>query len=71
MIHYRWTDHGPCLFLIHKTSTQARPLVLRLGWGFDADLPLRPWPAAHTTTTPRGRHDTCIAWFGFYVGWTR
>lgn len=71
MIHYRWTNHGPCLFLIRKIRPYARALVLRLGWGFDADLPLRPWPAAHSMTTPRGRHDTCVAWCGFYFGWTR
>jgi len=71
MLHLRWTDHGPCLYLVHKTATQKRPLILRVGWGFDADLPLRPWIAAHLMTTPKGWHDTCIAWCGFYVGWAR
>ena len=53
------------------TVCDERPLMLRLfgvsvGWGWDADVPLRPWPAVG----PRVRTAMwggCFAWFGFFV----
>ena len=47
-----------------------RSIALRLGWGWDAELPLRPWPAVQVHSV--GRHpDWCIACCGFYVGLTK
>lgn len=53
--------------------------IYRVGWGWDADLPLRPWPAAHRKSlesTPgvhrcAVRTDWCAAWFGAYIGVSR
>jgi hypothetical protein len=55
--------------------------IYRLGIGWDKDLPLRPWPKAHTQVrstqpvhTPEGEAiqpmylDWCLAWFGLYIG---
>lgn len=64
-IGWRWTDHGPCLALALAGS-----IGLRIGWGYDADLPLRLWPAAHLGRTPAGRSDLCGAWMGLYIGVT-
>lgn len=60
-----WTTHGPCLYfgLLGRCGA-------RIGWGWDADLPLRPWPATHFGHSPAGRRDLCVAWCGFYVGAT-
>jgi hypothetical protein len=45
------------------------PRVLMIGWGWDRDLPLRPWPAVSRTPTPKGTPATCFAWFGFFITW--
>jgi hypothetical protein len=46
--------------------------ALRIGWGYDSDLPLRPWPAkSRATHTPAGRRDWCAGWCGFYIGITK
>lgn len=53
--------------------------IYRVGWGWDADLPLRPWPAMHRKNlepTPgvharSVRTDWCVAWFGAYIGVSR
>lgn len=43
--------------------------AVRVGWGWDEDLPLRPWPGVHLGYTPSNHNrDLCFAWFGFYVG---
>lgn len=47
-----------------------RALAARVGWGFDDDLPLRPWPSYALTTTRTSR-DLCMGCFGFYVGFSR
>ena len=41
---------------------------LRLGWGYDDDLPLRPWPAIRRNRMLSSALDLCAAWCGFYVG---
>lgn len=42
--------------------------VLTLGWGWDAAVPLRPWPRAWwRKTTPRGNLSWGFAWFGLFV----
>jgi hypothetical protein len=51
-------------------------IVYRLGWGWDGDLPLRPWPACHMTMLERAprvhehaaRQDFCVAFLGLYFG---
>jgi hypothetical protein len=61
---------------LHAAITDGGPLVgvsigrahVRAGWGYDADLPLRPWPAVHRSDRGRLGSDVCAAWFGFYVG---
>lgn len=65
MIHARtgWCDHGPVVLVV-----LVRRFGVRVGWGWDVDLPLRPWPAAKVWATPRGHADACVAWLGFYVG---
>lgn len=47
-----------------------RALAFRCGWGYDEDLPLRPWPS-YALITSRTSRDLCIGWFGFYVGFSR
>lgn len=47
-----------------------RALGFRCGWGYDEDLPLRPWPS-YALTTSRTSRDLCVGGFGFYVGLSR
>ena len=37
------------------------------GWGYDADAPLRPWPARFHGTTPKGHRVTGWACCGFFI----
>lgn len=37
------------------------------GWGYDADAPLRPWPARFRGVTPRGSPVAGWAWCGFFI----
>ena len=63
-----WHAHGPGLSLLVRSGD--RPFGVRVGWGFDKDLPLRPWPAvARVMAGPGKQHrDLCAGWLGFYVG---
>lgn len=47
-----------------------RALAFRIGWGFDDDLPLRPWPSYSLGNT-RLTRDLTLGWFGLYVGFSR
>jgi hypothetical protein len=60
-----WVDHGPCVALVFDKRA-----AVRIGWGHDHDLPLRPWPAYHLGRTPKGHQDLCVSWFGLYFGVT-
>ena len=42
--------------------------ALRCGWGWDEDLPLRPWPWAHLSILKSGANDLCFAWCGLFFG---
>ena len=42
--------------------------VLILGWGWDATVPLRPWPRTWwSKATPRGNVTSGIAWCGLFA----
>lgn len=48
----------------------SRPLVFAatFGWGWDARVPLRPWPQAWwRRRTPRGNVTTGVAWLGLFA----
>lgn len=78
-----WTRRACCLVGCHLGNDTgwevALDLVLGwrphagalvLGWGWDASVPLRPWPqgwwAKHT---PRGNLVWGCAWLGFFLNW--
>lgn len=39
-----------------------------LGWGWDRELPLRPWPQLHRRRKPPGTQYV-IGWFGVFINW--
>jgi hypothetical protein len=41
---------------------------LALGWGWDGQFPLRPWPVAWSDPKPRGLVYRSVTWCGFFVG---
>ena len=73
----RWTDHGPMVGW--GIQINGKWLHIRVGWGWDEDFPLRPWPASFGRwdhfqlgrTMERWRYDWCAAWLGFYVGYSK
>ena len=42
-------------------------LVAVLGWGWDEEHPLRPWPWLTTTPTRGGHPGFCVSWCGFFL----
>ena len=58
--------------------TIAGSKIYRLGWGWDQDLPFRPWPACHMSLLERApkvhkfaaRQDFCASFLGVYFGLT-
>jgi hypothetical protein len=44
--------------------------AFRIGWGYDDEVPIRPWPKWHRKQTEKGYQDFCIGLMGFYVGFS-
>lgn len=50
--------------IIHQTGRG-----IQVGWGFDDEMPLRPWPMWQCeNTTPKGHPRFVLTWCGFFVG---
>lgn len=42
--------------------------VISLGWGYDAEIPLRPWPQLWLDKPTQLKHiSSGFAWLGFYI----
>lgn len=64
-LHLVWMDHGPIIGL-----RLSRHIYLRLGWGYDDEVPVSLTPLSCFSRTPLGMSDWCGSWAGFYVGVT-
>lgn len=42
-------------------------LALVVGWGWDTDCPLRPWPVTYRERAPGGSQVRGIVWCGLFV----
>lgn len=43
--------------------------VFQLGWGWDTEHPLRPWPWLTRTPTPQGNLGFCLSWCGGFTAY--
>lgn len=70
MIHSDWMRNDRETGVVICLAVPNCP-IYRLGWGFDSDLPLRPWMADAVTRTPnKDLLDVCVSWLGLYMGVT-
>lgn len=66
---FTWTreELSICLPVAVLERTQEHIIVAIIGWGWDKDQPLRPWPdVKHFVDGPR-RERMCVAWFGLFL----
>lgn len=64
-------DDSLIMFGLLLGSTNRINHAFRIGWGYDEELPLRPWPTACLTVTNSFEApDFCISLLGFYFGWS-
>lgn len=58
-------DHSCGLFFSWRRPSGVR--VVALGFGWDEEQPLRPWPQLSTRPTPKGNTGWCLVWCGVYL----
>lgn len=54
---------GVALFLLRHGQW----LVQMVGWGWDDETPIRPWPTLRSSTTAAGHRVTTLACCGFFA----
>lgn len=57
------SDHSACVMF----GFPRLRAVVSIGWGWDDEHPLRPWPWLTRAPSPRGNRGFCLSWCGLFI----